>query len=539
MRYIRDLARLLEVPTHSLTWYAFRLPDDHRYVTFEVPKRSGAMRQIRSPHSGLKALQRKLLQVLSAAYEPRRCVTGFVEGRSILTNAQSHARRGWLLNVDIQDFFPSINFGRVRGMFLSAPYRLPPDVATALARICCHDNQLPQGAPTSPIVANMICARMDSELSRLAADHGCRYTRFADDLSFSTRGGHFPPALATVVRSGRTVSLSIGPVLEGAIQSNGFALNPNKISIRGRGRRQMVTGLVVNDRPNVPRKFARQVRAMLHAWDRYGYVAAQEEYRARFLKRHQRLASLPSFREVVRGKLAFLSMVRGEAAPIYTRLWGEFQRLQGRSVDDGLWVLEALYDTTDGPMAEQGSAFMLEGVGMVTCAHVLRPETKAFRWQEPATQYDVRILHRQDEIDLAIIAIDVERAHRLPMSVGDAVRRGDEVSVAGFPNYAPGNHPYLAVGRVSQLRPHGGIQWATLSAEIVKGGSGGPVLNGRGQVVGVACKGGEYAGDRSHDSRAVLIEALTELLRYGPDGQELQRAQEETSPQAAEGTASE
>jgi len=185
MQHARDVAALLEVKYPDLTWHLYRRGMDTNYTTFEIKKRSGGTREIRAPISALKILQEKLCYILQLIYRVRRPVHGFAIGRSIVSNASPHVGKSFVLSVDIEDFFPSINFGRVRGMFMAAPYDVPERAATVLAQLCCYDNQLPQGAPTSPVVSNMVCGKLDSELHRLARRNRCVYTRYADDLTFS------------------------------------------------------------------------------------------------------------------------------------------------------------------------------------------------------------------------------------------------------------------------------------------------------------------------------------------------------------------
>jgi RNA-directed DNA polymerase len=157
----RDVARLLDVPYWQLTYLLHRAPADQRYTAVEIKKRSGGTRHLLVPCAGLAAVQRKLVQVLSAVYAPKPCVHGFVKNRSIVSNAKQHVRRSWVLNVDLQDFFPTIHFGRVRGVFRAKPYELPDAAATTLAQICCHANQLPQGAPTSPPCVRIVVTPLD------------------------------------------------------------------------------------------------------------------------------------------------------------------------------------------------------------------------------------------------------------------------------------------------------------------------------------------------------------------------------------------
>jgi RNA-directed DNA polymerase len=184
-----DVATLLELSSYRfLEYYLFVLPFEERYRRFEIPKRHGnANRIILEPVPNLKIIQQKLLQVLRLAYRPKPSVHGFVEGRSIVTNAQLHVKRNYVLNLDLENFFPSIHFGRVHGMFMAYPYNFNAEVATILAQICSLRWTLPQGAPTSPVISNMLCAKMDSQLQRLAKENRCYYTRFADDLTLKYR----------------------------------------------------------------------------------------------------------------------------------------------------------------------------------------------------------------------------------------------------------------------------------------------------------------------------------------------------------------
>jgi RNA-directed DNA polymerase len=196
LRTRQDIAALVDISDYQLRYHLYIVSPQRRYKSFQIPKKSGTTRQITAPSSSLKIIQRKLNQVLQAVYRPKSCNHGFVRQKNILTNAREHVRRRVVLNIDLEDFFPSINFGRVRGMFISPPYKLNPSVATVLAQIYCFSNELPQGAPTSPIVSNMICAKIDDQLRALARKHRCLYTRYADDMTFSTYQSRFPEDLA-------------------------------------------------------------------------------------------------------------------------------------------------------------------------------------------------------------------------------------------------------------------------------------------------------------------------------------------------------
>lgn len=331
----QDVSDLLEVPYEHLVYILYWGRRRYPYRTFHIRKKSGGLREISAPHPSLQILQSKLNGVLQLAYARKPSAHGFVTGRSILSNAHPHVGRRFVLNVDLENFFPSINFGRVRGMFMAKPYNLHPSVATVLAQICCHEGHLPQGAPTSPIVSNIVCAKLDSELQRLAKTYRCTYTRYADDITFSTTLPKFPRQLATPATGLARGGLILGPELLSVIKSNGFRVNANKQRLQFRDQHQEVTGLTVNRFPNVRRRFVKQVRAMLHAWAKYGLEGAEREFRERYDRPSRRPgAERPSFGRVLRGKLDFLKMVKGEDDPIYRRFRKQLHALDPDLIDD-------------------------------------------------------------------------------------------------------------------------------------------------------------------------------------------------------------
>ena len=283
---------------------------------------------ITAPVTALKLIQSKLAQVLSLVYEPKPSVHGFIRDRSIISNARPHRVRRYVLNVDLRDFFPSINFGRVRGLFMARPYQITSDAATVLAQICCFDNQLPQGAPTSPVVSNMICNRMDTQLQQLAGANRCFYTRYVDDLTFSSSEPQFPSNLASPDDDGTTGRYRPGTDLERVVQDNGFTINPTKVRLQIRPSRQVVTGLTVNNaRLNVSRRHVRQIRAMLHAWRVYGRSKAEQAHQSLYAQYRNPSKRPPQFQAVVKGKIVFLGMVRGKGDKVYRGYADLFQVL--------------------------------------------------------------------------------------------------------------------------------------------------------------------------------------------------------------------
>lgn len=331
----RDVASLLEVSYRRLVYHLYISPDEKKYKEFDIPKKGGGVRKIIAPSSALKILQQKLNVILLEVYTPKPSVFSFVNSRSIVDNADKHKNQRYVFNVDLEDFFPSINFGRVRGLFMGKPYNLSPEVATTLAQISCFKNQLPQGAPSSPIISNMICALMDSQLQSLAQKNKCYYSRYADDITFSTSIKTFPQSIA---KAKSLTNIEVGKELRRIIEANGFAINKNKTRLYPSYRRQEVTGLTVNEFPNVRRKYVRQVRAMLYAWERFGIENAEAEYYKKYDEKFRNPDfELPRFSNIVKGKIEFLGMVRGKENEIYKRYLSQYIRLKGR--DSGVPIL--------------------------------------------------------------------------------------------------------------------------------------------------------------------------------------------------------
>ena len=265
---LNDVAFLLGYKPKSLSYVIYKIPV--KYKTFTVPKKSGGVRTISAPCPELKLLQRRLSDGLQSCWDEinsQKKITkpishGFRRDASIVTNAAVHRGRRFVFNVDIKDFFDSINFGRVYGFFVkNKDFALTESAAKILAAIACHDGKLPQGSPCSPVISNLIGQILDVRLAQLARRHGCSYSRYADDLTFSTNERIFPSAIAA---SNADHSCVAGSALTKIIEKSGFELNPKKTRLQYCNSRQEVTGLVVNRRINTRPEYRRLTRAMTH-----------------------------------------------------------------------------------------------------------------------------------------------------------------------------------------------------------------------------------------------------------------------------------
>ena len=269
-----DLAKLLGIEPKHLSFALYKIPMESRYTEFSIPKASGGERIINAPNSRLKAIQSRASDMLYECYNRLYPATdnknlnlshAFQKkrGLSIASNGAKHRNKRYVFNMDFEDFFGSFNFGRVRGFFLSnRDFELNDEVATSLAQICCHQNKLPQGAPTSPIVTELITRILDVRLSKIARTHGCSYSRYADDLTFSTNKRSFPNEVAACDTEGRW---QVGHEVLNKIHISGFSINCKKTRMLFSDSRQEATGLVVNEKVNVTKEYSKQVRYMTHS----------------------------------------------------------------------------------------------------------------------------------------------------------------------------------------------------------------------------------------------------------------------------------
>lgn len=294
-----------------------------RYRHFTIPKKGGGERQISAPVPPLKSILFSLNTILQAIYEPSSHVMGFVQGRSVVDNAKMHIGQAYVYNIDLKDFFPSIDKSRVWKRLTLPPMNLSSDLAHLVAGLCTMRLEegenvryvLPQGAPTSPVITNMICDNLDRQLLKLAKRFGLRYSRYADDITFSSmhyvynENGAFVKALRRIIEKQR------------------FTINPRKTRLQQPNQRREVTGLVVSDKVNVTRQYTRELKTLLHIWQTYGYMDARESYRRARIKSMTVFDKKEGFdlAAVVSGKLLYMKMVKGEDDPVYRRLYKQYR----------------------------------------------------------------------------------------------------------------------------------------------------------------------------------------------------------------------
>ena len=295
-----------------------------RYKTFYIPKKNGKLREISAPNRNLKEILYYLNMMLGEVYQASPSAMGFVKGRSIVDNAQLHIGQNYVLNLDLSDFFTSISQSRVFKRLQLAPFNFNEDVAKIISGLCCKkvvkDQKkgyaLPQGAPTSPLLTNAVCDFLDKKLRRLSSRHGVKYSRYADDMTFSS--------MHNVYQEDSVFMKSLFSFIE----EERFTVNPEKTRLQKRGERQEVTGLTVNDKVNTAHKYTRELRNILYMWEKYGYKDAYASFYRHYkaTKGHVKKGE-PVLENVIVGKLDFLKMVKGENDAVYTKLCSRFEAL--------------------------------------------------------------------------------------------------------------------------------------------------------------------------------------------------------------------
>lgn len=311
-----------------LTYYSNPKLCKRRYSSFSISKKSGGERFIQAPLNGLKHILRPLNIILNTIAEPHFKATGFVPGKSIVDNAKQHVGNHYVYNIDLKDFFHSFDRTWVKYGFMIPPFNLGKeneDIAFLLASLCTHPFEvngeiktvLPQGSPTSPTITNILCVKLDRRLNGLAKRFKINYSRYADDISFSSQ---------TNVFKKEEFLNELRRIIE---EDQKFVINPKKTRLQKAGFRQEVTGLTVNTKVNVNSRYIKQLRMWLYYWEKYGYTKADKIFKRDYAvdKGHIKKGA-PTFEYVLMGKLEYLKMVKGHNDPTYMKLKARFDKLR-------------------------------------------------------------------------------------------------------------------------------------------------------------------------------------------------------------------
>lgn len=294
------------------------------YSTFEIKKKSGASRIINAPKNDLVLLLHCIDVLVKTVSKPHHKAFGFVEGKSIVDGAKIHVGKNYVYNIDLKDFFHSFDLNRVKMGFYNQPFNMKGELEPLAYMIACLTTYkingkrvLPQGSPSSPSITNLLCWRLDHRLSGLAKKFGVDYTRYADDITFSSNHNCYKDKFLTELKR--------------IIKVEGLSINQKKTRLQSNLIRQEVTGLTVNQKLNVTGKYIKDVRMYLYYCEQYGLTKATTFYEKDYKEIKSELLSEkpPALELFLKGKLNYLSMVKGKDDPTYLKLESRFANLFG------------------------------------------------------------------------------------------------------------------------------------------------------------------------------------------------------------------
>ncbi|MCU7708400.1 reverse transcriptase domain-containing protein [Priestia sp. JV24] len=556
---------MLEIPVEFLWKILFRdMPTNYR--TFKLRKKNGGERTIYSPTSNLAILQKKLAYILSLKYNVHQRAHGFAKRRSIVTNASEHLNKRYVLNFDLENFFESIEFPRVRNMFISY-FGLNEKVATTFANICCHPKGfLPQGAATSPIVSNIITNGLDKDLMRIAKNaNWCKYTRYVDDITLSSNSMKFPKEIAQVL-DGHVV---LSETILNTVEKHGFKINDAKTRLQSNKENQTVTGITVNQILNVNRKYIRRIRSILDCIEKNidAVERAEEIFKSKYPYRQKRENKNPDMFQILKGMISHVGNVKGKKDPVYLKLANRFNNLIELELSDlkplklpmtrkafhenHTYVVDAernaIYFTDDGFNEVgygQGTGFLLKNIGLVTNAHVISDvidvikENKGdfaqeyyvsfFRGADYHTKHWAKVLYHDIEKDIAILSPKDIDISKVGYELNESITQGQKVELVGFPDYREGQEIRVQDGIIQGIRMHENedrtrkYRRHEITTTIYGGNSGGPVVNENNEVIAVAVKGATLRGVSPNE--VIPISDVIKLLREQEQVEEVSEA---------------
>ena len=514
MQTAQDLADVLETQLSVIKYFCRQNQSPDIYHQFIVTKKNGKQREIFAPNTQLKYLQKKLKAILENLYIPKKCVHGYVKDRSIVTNAQAHVSKRVVLNLDIENFFPSIHFGRVRGIFKKKPFNFNDDVSLMLAQLTCFRGYLPQGAPTSPILSNFACRTLDNELIKLTNEHKCVYTRYCDDITISTKRKYLPQEILEDIERPE-----LGSELIRIFKNNTFPINKSKIRVQTFRNRQIATGLVINEKPNILNRKYREFRQIMWFTYKHGFEAGCQ--RNKHLLKSQ--VNEESYIRFLMGKINYYKMVLGEYSTKYQYLARLFNELEGEDVFNIPDTLETtiakhVYIVDDLRRSMQGTGFYIKDLGFVTCYHNIAnfneklssldlSKVKIYLPNNPQKHCFVQsVLYENADLDLVILK--VLGVNRREGFIHGSVKKTDQCTAVGYPQYAEGNSVTIIKGvQITGKARMEKLPIYTTNAVFIKGASGGPILNSQNHVVGYIDRGNES----DDDSKDINISAFASL----------------------------
>ena len=488
----KDLAKYLGYELSNLTFIAYKLPDLKKYNKFVIKKRNGKARNIFAPCQALKNIQNKIKKGIEKNYHINSVVHGFVKDKSIITNAKTHIKKKYIVNIDLQNFFPTINFGRVRGIFIEY-FKFSNEVSTLIAQLLCFNNELPQGSPCSPLISNIICAPLDKKLYKYAKFNKLDYTRYVDDITFSTNLKNCTNKICTLTEEDKLI---LNPDFENIIHEAGFIINDKKLFLNGKNRRQQVTGLVVNEKVNFKKEYINNVRSILYHCKKDSIVETAKIYNDRYSRRNKILGGGDNyiklwFSRVLKGKLLFAMQVCPKISLIkyceeYNNIFKGINSINYEKCESDYESKQKVLRIIDMDGNGLGSAFCIKDVGIITCYHVIKDYVICYYMRNGKKHcIDVNSMKYDENLDIAVLPINGIDGYEIK----DRQRyvQNQKITVIAYPN--ADLNISMEEGRVLSRGKFFGQEIFKTSQRIIWGMSGGVVLDKNNNVCGMCVQG--------------------------------------------------
>ena len=532
IKTVEDLCNILNISRKQLNYILF--VKGKKYIEFDIPKKNGGTRKILSPSTDLKIIQQRLSKLLYECYDFLEVQHGFITNRSCVTNANQHIGKRFVLNIDLENFFDTIHFGRVQGLFKNKPFNFNNEVATFIAKLVCENGKLPQGAPTSPVISNIICYKMDKKLAYLARKNRCVYTRYADDITFSTNSDKFPSQIAYEQFNEVVLSNKLIDIINGGYDT-GFRINTTKTRLSKKMMRQEITGITVNEKLNLNKKYIKSIRAMLHSIKVVGFIETTKKNFNNCQSITEEQARLKMF-NLLQGKLNYLKMVRGYNDKIFLKYAKEFNEVFNvelfdidniieleKYVSDRCFVLQSEQEDS------QGTAFMVKNKVLYTSTHVLINKTtlENFIYDQTNENYKKQfpidvdkgvlpffylknikgvnffnyIIEENDYETDILCTKNFNIVSKFFYLAKESSKIGEKVYLVGYSGFVDFDRTSISIieTKIISKATFFGRKFLVTKDSPQHGMSGGPVLNEKREVVGIVYAGADLENDYDSD----------------------------------------
>lgn len=514
LKNAKEVSDFFNISLSHLNYMLYIMPPNKAYKEFTIKTKSKE-RKIHAPYKKLKDIQSILKNEFEKIYHPRMATFGFIKNRNTIKNAEKHLNKRYVFNLDLKDYFTSITRKRIYYLLRKDPFLFNDEVAKILSKLICFGDYLPQGSPCSPIVSNMISYRMDGQLTKLAKKYNATYTRYVDDISFSFTNRF--KALPKAIITHNDGELAVGNELNQIIETNGFTINQNKVRLGKKSNRMEVTGITVNEKLNVPRKYIKKIRILFHLIDHYEYEKANEIFSN--FKRIRASKHSPKIEFALHGMLTYLGSVIGKESPLYYKYAIRFNNYDFKlkllfekpveiKINDALWVVDFMDE--ESLEGGQGTAFSITPNLIATAAHVVLDSSNkpfkdidVYKLSDTEKKFKLEVISFDIASDVALckISTDYNDDSYIPISQLNINQIQGNLKLLGFPSYqAPQLSAHISPCNLTFHSKRDNKDYFSINTSIIGGNSGGPIINSTNEVIGIASKGYYGTGEITMDT---------------------------------------